>query len=46
MEENKITVEQIKEEIKKLKFEIIEKENKINELLEMIDSEEDSEDEF
>lgn len=46
MEENKISVEQIKEEIKKLKFEIIEKENKINELLEMIDSEEELEEEF
>lgn len=36
MEENNITVEQIKDAIKKLKFEIIEKENKIDKLLQII----------
>lgn len=37
MEENNITVEQIKDAIKKLKLEIIEKENKIDELLQIIE---------
>lgn len=41
MEENNITVEQIKDAIKKLKFEIIEKENKIDELLKIINNEEE-----
>ena len=41
MEENNKFIEQIKEEIKKLKLEILEKENKIDELLEIIGSEED-----
>ena len=36
MEESSITIEEIKEEIKKLKLEIIERENKIDELLEII----------
>lgn len=40
MEENNISVEQIKNEIKKLKLEIIEKENKIEELLKMISTDE------
>lgn len=41
MEENNITVEQIKSAIKKLKLEIIEKENKIYELLRIINNEEE-----
>lgn len=41
MEENNKFIEQIKEEIKKLKLEILEKENKIDELLEIIGSEEE-----
>lgn len=43
MEENNISIEQIKEEIKKLKLEIIEKENKIDELLKIINNEEELE---
>lgn len=35
--ENKINVDEIKEQIKKLKSEILEREEKINELLEMLD---------
>ena len=45
MEENNISIEQIKEEIKKLKLEIIEKENKIDELLKIINNEEEFEEE-
>ena len=41
MEENNKFIEQIKEEIKKLKLEILEKENKIDELLEIIGSDEE-----
>ena len=41
MEENNITIEQIKDAIRKLKLEIIEKENKIDELLKIIDNEEE-----
>lgn len=41
MEESSITIEEIKEEIKKLKLEIIERENKIDELLEIINESED-----
>ncbi|MBR5370015.1 MAG: hypothetical protein IK137_01790 [Bacilli bacterium] len=44
MENNDISIEQIKEEIKKLKFEIIEKENKIAELLKVIEG--DNEDDY
>ncbi len=42
MEENKeslINIEQIKEEIKKIKFEIIEKENLVDELLSIVNNE-------
>lgn len=45
MEKNNISLEQIKEEIKKLKLEIIERENKIDELLKVINNEEDLEEE-
>ena len=38
MEDNAILVVNIKEEIKKIKLEIIEKLNKIDELLELIDN--------
>jgi len=41
MENNDITIEQIKEEIRKLKLEIIEKENKIAELLKIIDGDDE-----
>ncbi len=41
MEESSITIEEIKEEIKKLKLEIIERENKIDELLEIINESEE-----
>ena len=41
MEENNKFIEQIKEEIKKLKLEILEKENKIDELLEILGSDEE-----
>lgn len=44
MEENSISIEQIKEEIQKLKLEIIEKENKIDELLKIINNEEELDD--
>lgn len=46
MEENKRYIEQIKEEIKKLKFEILEKEDKIDELLKIINGESDMGDEL
>lgn len=39
MEENNVDIQQIKEEIKKLKLDIIEKENKIDELLKIINNE-------
>lgn len=41
MEESSITIEEIKEEIKKLKLEIIERENKIDELLEILNESEE-----
>lgn len=41
MEESSITIEEIKEEIKKLKLEIIERENKIDELLEILNEREE-----
>lgn len=41
MENNDITIEQIKEEIRKLKLEIIEKENKIAELLKIIEGDDE-----
>ena len=41
MEEAKLDIKQIKEEIKKLKLEIIEKENKVDELLRIINNEPD-----
>lgn len=41
MEENNIDIEKIKETIKKLKFEILEKEEKIDELLKLINNETD-----
>lgn len=40
MQENSLSIEQIKQEIKKLKLEIIEKEHKIEELMEIIESNE------
>ena len=42
MVENNIDIKQIKEEIKKLKLELIEKENKIDELLKIINNEPDN----
>lgn len=44
MQENNIKIEQIKEEIKKLKLEILEKEDKIDELLKILNNEDDSDD--
>lgn len=41
MEETNFDIKQIKEEIKKLKLEIIEKENKVDELLRIINNEPD-----
>ena len=41
MEENNIDIETIKETIKKLKTEILEKEDKIDELLKIINNETD-----
>lgn len=41
MEENNIDVEKIKEIIKKLKMEILEREDKIDELLKIINNEDD-----
>ena len=46
MEENNIDIKQIKEEIQKLKLEIIEKENKLDELLKIINNEPDIADEI
>lgn len=43
MEDNAILVVNIKEEIKKIKLEIIEKLNKIDELLESIDNNDEKE---
>ncbi|MDD6878610.1 MAG: hypothetical protein PUD59_00040 [bacterium] len=40
MVENNILIEQLKEEIKKLKFEILKKEEKIDELLKIINKDE------
>ena len=42
MEENSIMISNIKEEIKKIKFELIEKLDKIDELLESIDYSEEN----
>ena len=42
MEDNKVAISTIKEEIKKLKLEIIEKMNKLDELLELIDNQEEA----
>ena len=41
MQENNINIEQIKEQIKKLKFEILEKEDKVDELLKILNNESD-----
>lgn len=50
MEETNFNITQIKEKIKKLKFEILEKEDKIDELLKILNNETDnkeiSEEEF
>ena len=46
MPENNIDIEQTKQEIKKLKLEILEKENKIDELLKIINNETDVDYEF
>ena len=45
MQENNINIKEIKEEIKKIKLEIIEKENKIDELLKIINNEVEDESE-
>lgn len=42
MQENNISIEQIKDEIKKLKLEIIEKEHKIEELMKIINGDEEN----
>lgn len=41
MEENNVDIEKIKQTIQKLKIEILEKEDKINELLKIINDESD-----
>lgn len=46
MEENKKFIEEIKEQIKKIKLEIIEKEDKLDELLKILNNETYIEDEF
>lgn len=46
MQENNINVEQIREQIKKLKLEILEKEDKVDELLKMLNNETEIDDEF
>ena len=46
MQENNINVEQIKEQIKKLKIEILEKEDKVDELLKILNNETEIDDEF
>ena len=43
MEENNVDIEKIKQIIQKLKIEILEKEDKINELLKIINDESDEE---
>lgn len=43
MEENNVDIEKIKQIIQKLKIEILEKEDKINELLKIINDESDDE---
>jgi hypothetical protein len=45
MEENNIDIEKVKQIIQKLKIEILEKEDKINELLKIINDEGDEESE-
>ena len=45
MEENNIDIEKVKQIIQKLKIEILEKEDKINELLKIINDERDEESE-
>lgn len=44
MEENRKYVEEIKEQIKKIKLEILEREDKIDELLKIINNEPDFDD--
>lgn len=46
MQKNNIDIEYIKEEIKKLKLEIIEKEDKVDELLKIINNETGFDDEL
>mgnify|MGYP000201171214 CR=1 FL=1 len=43
MEENNVDIEKVKQAIQKLKIEILEKEEKINELLKIINDENDEE---
>lgn len=43
MEENNVDIEKVKQIIQKLKIEILEKEDKINELLKIINEESDEE---
>lgn len=43
MEENNVDIEKVKQTIQKLKIEILEKEDKINELLKIINDENDEE---
>ncbi|MDD7132636.1 MAG: hypothetical protein PUH84_05935 [Firmicutes bacterium] len=43
MEENNVDIEKVKQIIQKLKIEILEKEDKINELLKIINDESDEE---
>lgn len=45
MEENNVDIEKVKQIIQKLKIEILEKEDKINELLKIINDESDEESE-
>lgn len=45
MEENNVDIEKVKQIIQKLKIEILEKEDKINELLKIINDEGDEESE-
>ena len=45
MEENNVDIEKVKQIIQKLKIEILEKEDKINELLKIINDEVDEESE-
>lgn len=46
MQENNINVELIKEQIKKLKLEILEKEDKVDELLKKLNNEFDDDNEY